>query len=438
MRRLVRYHLRMSWRLFAGSVFTLAVGLGLASCGAVRGVVQPFSQSKITPLVYQRGVVPVNWVRFAPKTTSGKYQSIALASDMALWFTDPADAKIIRIANNGLTKAYPIKPPQGVGDFQLAAGADGKTYVTAGSYIAQVATGGTTKYYAVPTGETAGSNGIVNGPDGNVWFLESKHVAKITPAGVVTEYAFKTSIDISTFHNGITVGSDGNLWFGEGDHIIGTIVPGTGAITEYDVHAQGLPLCDPGGIGGLTLASDKNVWFDCSGNFGIITKAGAASLVSNAWGMSLGAQDVASGPDRQVWFVGGQNGVIGEIDPLTLALTAYIPPVQTDAPLNFALGHDGNWWTTTQTGHIDVYVLKVLSVSPSSIAFTGKGQNKNLTVAEAGVTAWTASSTQPSVATVAPGTASNVFVVTSVGSGKCVVIVQDSIGNSFQVKVTVP
>jgi virginiamycin B lyase len=410
-------------RLLSAVVFTLA----LTGCAVSRGL----QAQTAAPEVHQTGAIPINWTQFTPGTPSGIYLGIARGPDNNIWFTDPADSLLLRITNTGLTTHFRIHPPPpGTGANNLAVGADNKLYVEAGSFIAQVTTSGTIRYFSTVT-DAANLGGISKGPDGNVWFLEKTHVAKITPIGTVTEYPFPSAVQ--TASDGIAAGPDGNVWFGEGNAIIAKIVPATGAITEYNVS----PSCSPSGIGGVATGSDGNVWFDCSGSLIQITPNGASTRFFNPWGTAATAADLTRGADGKVWFVGSTAGVVGNIDPKTFTITAFVPPSQSDRPQALALGRDGNFWLTTATGHIDVYIIKVLSVTPSTLTFTSVGQMQTLTVAQTGTKKWTATTSNAAVATVVQGSPASKFVVTARGSGSCTITVKDSIGNSFSVSVTV-
>jgi hypothetical protein len=86
-----------------------------------------------------------------------------------------------------------------------------------------------------------------------------------------------------------------------------------------------------------------------------------------------------------------------------------------------------------------VFVRRILTVTPSSTTLFGGGQTATLSVTEQGYNgAWTASSSDTGTATVAPGSTSGTFVVTSVAVGACTVTVADKKSfNTFPVKVTV-
>ena len=65
--------------------------------------------------------------------------------------------------------------------------------------------------------------------------------------------------------------------------------------------------------------------------------------VSTAW-----LQDIAAGPNGNLWFTERGNGRIGKLDPRTGAITEYAAGCTW--PSNIALGSDGNLWYTCSDG----------------------------------------------------------------------------------------
>jgi hypothetical protein len=158
--------------------------------------------------------------------------------------------------------------------------------------------------------------------------------------------------------------------------------------------------------------------------------------IPQPWGYVGNVEDLTIGPDKAVWFAGSSPNVIGEYNYLTHTITAYIPPNNSFGSFAITAGPDGNIWATSR-GDMNVYVLKVLTVSPRSLKFTSTGQATAVKVTENGAYHWTAQSSNVLVATVAKGPNAHTFEVTSAGSGTCVVTIADNFGNSFNVKVTV-
>jgi streptogramin lyase len=147
----------------------------------------------------------------------------------------------------------------------------------------------------------------------------------------------------------------------------------------------------------------------------------------------------ARGPDGEPWFANASGDTVLRVNTATQTVTTFNPPLASgENPEALTAGSDGNIWVdTVGAHHIDVLAFNPMTVTPTSLKFTGTGLVKNVTVAENGVTAWTATSSNVAVATVAQGGSATVFKVTSTGVGTCKVTIADGVGNSVAVKVTV-
>jgi len=106
-----------------------------------------------------------------------------------------------------------------------------------------------------------------------------------------------------------------------------------------------------------------------------------------------------------------------------------------------AIGHDGNIWfsqTNPVQDGMNVYVRRVMRVDPSSVVFSGVGQSHDVSVTESYYhDAWTASTSDPGVATVMQGNPQSVFAIESTGPGSATITIADAKHNDFQVQVTV-
>jgi streptogramin lyase len=396
------------------------------------------------PDIQQQGITPVDWIQILGGTAGQNYAGITVGPDKNVWFVDTSDNGYEQVKMNYLTHFYSF----GGTNYQpygIATGADGKFYVnTASSNIIQATTTGTIALFAAPSLDTQGG-GITLGPDGNVWFVEHYHIGKITTAGTITEYSIPSHAANAVYYGGITTGPDGNLWFSEDyNGAIAKVVPATGAITEYSLSTQGITNCYPGGIAN---GSDGNLWVACSSSNLMlrVTTAGVATSFNNAWNVHYSdALSMTTGPDGNPWFVGypsQANGIIGEILPVPNgdpAIVAYSPPAGNDSPFSLVAGPDLNIWATTGgVGKIDVYIVRVLTVTPSTLTFTATGQTATLTVAEPFTTHWIVNSLAPAIASVAAGSGNNHFVVTAKSRGRTRIQVKDSVGNNFFVVTVV-
>ncbi len=408
------------------SIFFVVLALTVAGCNASRPLLPQVGQSagSANHYVLQNGNSPANWTTFSPAGSGGFFTDVVVGPDKNLWFTESNFERINRITMTGAVKFF---APSVVAGY-ITVGADKKFYVTNGddNLIGTMTTAGVTNRFVIPSGDHA--TGLTLGPDKNVWFVEYNHVGKITKTGVITEYALPTTqIGGST----ITTGPDGKLWFTEFTASkIGTVST-TGTVTEYPIPGSA---CAPRGI---VAGPDGNLWFRCDANIGRITPAGAIKLIQTTTTGDNTIEDMIVGPDGNPWFMDDATG-IHEIDPTTFKITDYIPPNTGFNNDTLALGPDGNVWVGANRDVINVYIPNPLGVTRKSITFTGTGQSKTLTVTENATHAWTATSSNTSIATVAPGAHANQFTVTSAGSGKATVTISDAVGNSFKVKVKVP
>jgi streptogramin lyase len=407
------------------AICSAAILLALAACSGAHPLMPPVAGpgGSIDHYVLQNGGSPQNWTTFSPAGSGGLFSDGVVGPDKNLWFTDANNERINRITMTGSVKFF----APSVVAFYLTVGADKKFYVTNGDndQIGTMTTTGVTKSFTTPSGDHP--TGLTLGPDNNVWFVEFNHVAKITKTGVITEYTLpSTGIGGST----ITTGPDGNLWFTEyTTSKIGKVTT-SGAVTEYPISGG----CSPGGI---VKGPDGNLWFRCGANIGRITTGGTVTLVPTTTSGNTNIEDMIVGPDGDPWFMDNDTG-IHEINPNTLAITDYTPPNTGFNNTTLVMGPDGNVWVGAYRDVINVYIPNPLGVSPKSIAFTGDGQLKTLTVTENGTHAWTATSSNTAVATVAQGGQANKFTVTSVATGKATITISDAVGNLFKVKVKVP
>jgi virginiamycin B lyase len=320
----------------------------------------------------------------------------------------------------------------------MAVGADGKFYVLNESFhIFRATTGGAVTAFDIPSGDSTADDGLALGPDGNVWFAEANHIGKITPAGAITEYAYPSQPGFNT-RGGVTAGSDGNVWFSESSqNSIGKVVPSTGAITMYPISAR----CTPAAV---VLAKDNNVWFACAGNVprvGRITPSGSTTTfpIGGTFTKNETEQFGARGPDGNPWFASADDDFIFSVDTTTHAATVFNPPLAGFShPAALATGPDGNLWVdTVNAGFIYVLVSNPMTITPGTLRFHSIGEKQTIMVSEHGVSTWTASSTDPGVATVVQGSTGSTFDITWVSVGKCRILIADAVGNSVQVHVVV-
>ncbi|HLJ82759.1 MAG TPA: hypothetical protein VKT51_01120 [Candidatus Eremiobacteraceae bacterium] len=382
------------------------------------------------PDVRQKGEQPVNWRSFFWLSQFNPYYSTMLTGpDGAMWYNDYSGQQILRMAMDGTARqgaALTSFNPSA-----MALGSDNKFY--AGDVnIAAIdiaTTSGSVTQKAIPSGDKVGYDTMTLGPDGNVWFSEFSHYGKITTSGAITEFTFADSTT-SNYFDGIVAGPDGNIWISEyNSSIVDKIVPATGHETTFSLGCSGQDL----------ISAQGSLWVACTNNTLVqVTTAGVATAFYNPYGFSGSGKYLTVGPDGNPWFGTSNASVIGEFDPSTLQMTYYYPPANYGNANTMTAGPDGNIWTIENNQRtVQVYILNVMSVSPASLTFASTGLTSNIVVTQHGTSAWTATSSNTAIATVAQGSPANTFKVTSVAKGQCKIIVSDSVGNSFPVHVTV-
>jgi streptogramin lyase len=415
--------------LMSGCLALLVTG-----CASHQAVPLPGSLHAGSPSVVQTGKQPIQWTQFlwGGSTTVDDDTRIITGPDGRMWYSDANGSQIIRMSMSGARKLFPLSYNGGTlfNPEQMTVGADGNFYILPFGVplVGVVTTSGVLTTFPVPSGDVSYLNGITKGPDGNVWFVEQKHVAKITPSGVITEYPFASG-DTTNSQGAITTGSDGNLWVTEPANTLLTQVnPTTGAMTSVNIGCQGYS---------VVSAADKNLWVNCSFDLARVTTGGAVTTFPTGFTMNPQPSSLAVGPDGNPWFAVSSNNVIGEFNTLTDQMTIDYPPNAFNSDYALTAGPDGNVWALDSGGEIDVYIIKIITVTPKNLTFAHGALMQSITVSENGATSWTAKSSKTSVATVAQGSPADVFNVTSVAAGKAQITVNDGKGNSFSISVTV-
>jgi len=412
----------------------IALAFVLSACSGHGQLATPAYTNPVIPDVVQKGGGG-QFVQFTPTTIGALFSAIVQGPDGNMWFIDENAGQLVRMSMAGSIKEFNITahlPGNGV---SMAVGADGRFYISDESTsITRVTTGGSAVEIPIPSGDNTSIDGIAAGPDGNVWFAEFTHIAKVTPAGVVTEFPYPSGINQ---YGGVTAGSDGNVWFAQSaQNAIGRINPTTGAIKMFAISVS----CTPAAV---VLAKDNNVWFFClttAPTLGKITPSGKITTfnIGGTFGSNETEQFCARGPDGEPWCASGNDGTIFRVNTSAHTVTSFTPPLSSGArPYAVAAGPDGNIWMDSVGDDVDVLVLAPMKVTPTKLVFSGTGLTMTVTVSEKGVSSWTASSSDPAVATVAQGSSASKFDVTSVAAGTCKVKISDSGGNSVSVKVTV-
>jgi uncharacterized repeat protein (TIGR01451 family) len=270
---------------------------------------------------------------------------------------------IRKLIPSGTITEFPTNPLTATSPYGITAGPDGNLWIAGGgnSAILRVTTGGAITVF--PYNGPGVPYGITAGPDGNLWFTEVNHsnlVGRVTTAGVVTEFPLASPPN-GTDMNGIAAGSDGNLWFTEASSGgIGRITT-NGVVTEFNI--LGLTGYTAGLVRGICLGPDGNLWFTeyggttgqttYDGLIGRITPGGVITqfpFVGQAPFPGRQPEQIAAGPDGNLWFTEFTGNKIGRITPAGV-ITEFPVPTTGIHLEGITSGPDGNLWFTEYDGN---------------------------------------------------------------------------------------
>lgn len=352
----------------------------------------------------------------------------------------PGDNTLIRMALDGSTLLLDT-PTKNSSPAGLATGPNGGMWF-AESNVGQIAeiampAGPITEFPLSSSSEQPIA--VTTGADGNIWFIDANVgiVGKVTVTGAVTEY----HLSQIQFGRGITTGPDGNVWFvgyRSVNGYVGKVTP-SGVVTEYQIPGpQGHP-------SGIALGADGNLWvsFVATSNSGgdIIRVTPSGQMLEHWLGPYAQPGSIARGGPYSMVYTVNDLPQFGTIGLGGIAVAGGLPGGKMSRASAVALGPDGNEWFSGSVGSasaVFVHVRLLMNVSPSPVSFGAPGQTQPITVTEDKYSSsWTAQSSDSGVATVAPGSSNDTFVVTATGQGTCTVTVSDAKGNSFLVPVSV-
>jgi hypothetical protein len=307
----------------------------------------------------------------------------------------------------------------------LVVGADGRFYTSEQSgdfsqtdLVAAFNTNGVATEYTAP-----GLTGMLTlGRDGAVWFTvvtngQGSYLGRIDTSGVLTTYNVpKEPFDLTSDKNT-------NIWY----------TTNSPDIVEFNTRSQtASAFTTPCRATIYIVAGSDGIYFACEWKMiGKMDFNGNVLATANINEVSTDGEPgkkmiAAPSPRHEIYLAGFGNLFTIEPD-LSFHHTRLVRPE------GLSFGSDGNVWMSA--GVVEVYVLRVLKVSPSSLSLGGPGQSQTIDVHESRYgTNFTAVSSNQLVATVSGS--GDVFVVTEVSSGTCVVTVSDKYGNSFDVPVS--
>jgi hypothetical protein len=397
-------------------------------------------------------------------------------SGQYVWLADEAHNALVRVAMDFSTQSFSLSTPSGPftpGYFTFAS--DGSIYV-GGCVVKKCSLIGhlsaDLKQFAVlpiPSGDGPGTaNQLVLAPaSGDVWFIEISHVAKIDKSGAITEYP----IDIPVGGPNIVVGADGRIWYDGiyyGSYIgypkAGYIDPKTGRSKTTFLHFTGSNPQEFRGLGG-GMALDRN------GKVAVLVRYLGDSflqyyidevdarfnqtIIPVNQSLGVGTASLIPGPNARLWwgtpscpFGSSSNSVpcaMATYDSKANRLEGVPWPRHRDVSgANLAWAGDGNVWGVCCGGNLSsgtpnsllIRLVNSLSVKPRRITLGAPGDSAPLEARYTGRSKLSATSQNVGVATVTQ-TSERKFLVTAAGKGSTTIVVQDQLGNSFKVAVTV-
>lgn len=392
----------------------------------------PGLASRATPNVIQGGGSK-RWIQFALPTQNSEPFGITVGPDGNLWFSELGANKIGRLTPSGQLSEFRVPTSSG-SPIAIAVGPDGALWFTelGGNKIGRITTSGSITEYHIPTLHSQ-PMGLAAGPDGALWFVESSQTAhkvgRITTTGTITEY--QAGFRHLYF---IVAGADGRLWYTGGSGGAISAITTTGHVTHYATKNYTY---------GLTLAFDGNIWFtEMNHTIGSVTPAGVVTEYPIPGTIRLSM--ISQAPGGWLW-ISEPNSPFGpsqfaRFDPVSQQYkdTLTLPSI-FQGPEQSISGPDGNLWFADFYGSdIGVYVIQVMTVSPKNLSFSVPNQTAQVDVSEKQYSGgFSAVSTNPGVATVAPVGPPGAFIVTSVGAGSCKIEISDSQQNSVSVRVRV-
>ena len=324
---------------------------------------------------------PSRIIEYVPAGTLGRPGAITQGSDGRMWFAARGPKSVGAITTTGNLTLYgsgtrPVDlvlgnegdvrfadankdrigrvTPSGAVSYQklpsaipfgksIVAGPDGDLWVTTDSGSTGIVklgvTGSPSTRFSVSASPTSGGEGAVTvGPDGNIWFARpGSMVVRVTPSGVVTEFPLTAGSD----PEGIVSGPDGNLWVTDREGPAIFRVATDGSFTRFALPGGIRPPGDRRGSGRQPVVRGRR---DREHRTDHALRAHHPfSLVS----ADAGPNDIAAGPDGNLWFTDYFDGSIGRITP-TGAVTIFPSHGRAPSPSEITLGPDGNMWFTNQ------------------------------------------------------------------------------------------
>lgn len=271
---------------------------------------------------------PLGQTNAFPLPDPGSPWSYGIASgpDNAMWFTMFTQNKIGRVAMDGTATSFTL--PAGTEPYEIATGSDGALWFSQDGGLGRITTSG--QYSSVPLGYQ--TTFLTAAADGSIWFTRSGYIGHRTNSGAIEDFP------VASGAYSLAADNVGNVWFVAGSNQIGRVSAQGEVDTFPSGHSQ---------VNDVALGPDGNIWFvamnysPSSYWIASITQSGTVDsdpLPSNADALTLG-------PDGAFWL--GYNALPGSIARYTVGggYTSYpISDVDQVSVASLAAGPDGNVW----------------------------------------------------------------------------------------------
>lgn len=341
------------------------------------------------------GAAPAGQItEFPTATAAAGPEGIAAGPDGNLWFPEAGADKIGEVdPTTGATADFAV-PTAGSFPLGIALGPDGNLWFTEflGDKIGEInPVTHAISDFLIPTA-ASGPVAIVEGPNGNMWFTESGGTGAIGEINPTTHaFAEFPAATASVQPFGIAVGPDGNIWYTEKDTTgsnsrLGVMNPSTGATSDFAI----TPSSEPNAI---ATGPDGSLWITESAP--AVSKIGLVNIAAKTvteFGTGLTSPTViVPGPDGNMWFTeNGSPGHVGEINPVTHAITEVATPSANSGPVGIGTGTDGNlWFTESLTSKVGLAGAGAPGALVTAPAVAGSPQaGQTLTCQAASYSAW--------------------------------------------------
>ncbi len=339
--------------ILARTIFAFVSAIAAGTCAADVPIVGKIVQGNCT--IFSAGI-----------NSQASIQRITTGPDGNLWFTEYYSGGIGRITPDGVVTEFTTGLTPGGGPFAITAGPDGNVWFSEvnANRVGRVTPDGTITEFGVGGDSLFYIAGIVTGPDGNLWFTNyyGGAIGRISPQGDQLT-SFGDGITFQSGPYGIARGSDGNLWFTEYEiGGIGRITP-DGTITEFrdniPLHAE---------TRNIAPASDGTLWFTYEndvGGMGEITTAGDVTLY-NTGSVGFGPLGVAVDSGDNIWFSGSSadsNAASPQVSLMDRSGATDIDICATNQisySEDVAVGPDRNLWLTSykEIGRLNIQIFR--------------------------------------------------------------------------------